>query len=88
MNKRLEKVNSVAIVEDTGGFSGIIVAAHELGHLLGAVHDGSPPPSYLGGPGAVKCRSVFLSNYFLCFYCLLFFLTVIIFKVGGRVHYE
>jgi len=55
VNKRLEKVNSVAIVEDTGGFSGIIVAAHELGHLLGAVHDGSPPPSYLGGPGAVKC---------------------------------
>ena len=50
------QVNSVAIVEDTGGFSGIIVAAHELGHLLGAVHDGSPPPSYLGGPGAVKCR--------------------------------
>ncbi len=34
VNKRLEKVNSVAIVEDTGGFSGIIVAAHELGHLL------------------------------------------------------
>jgi len=58
VNKRLEKVNSVAIVEDTGGFSGIIVAAHELGHLLGAVHDGSPPPSYLGGPGAVKCRFV------------------------------
>merc|ERR1712088_645738 len=55
VNKRLEKVNSVAIVEDTGGFSGIIVAAHELGHLLGAVHDGSPPPSYLGGPGAVRC---------------------------------
>ena len=23
---------------------------------LGAVHDGSPPPSYLGGPGARKCR--------------------------------
>lgn len=23
---------------------------------LGAVHDGSPPPSYLGGPGAEKCR--------------------------------
>lgn len=23
---------------------------------LGAVHDGSPPPSYLGGPGAQRCR--------------------------------
>jgi len=56
VNKRLEKVNSVAIVEDTGGFSGIIVAAHEVGHLLGSVHDGSPAPSYLGGPGAQKCR--------------------------------
>ncbi|ODN03816.1 Venom metalloproteinase 3 [Orchesella cincta] len=56
VNKRLEKVNSVAIVEDTGGFSGIIVAAHEVGHLLGCVHDGSPAPSYLGGPGAQKCR--------------------------------
>ncbi|XP_068214424.1 LOW QUALITY PROTEIN: A disintegrin and metalloproteinase with thrombospondin motifs like [Palaemon carinicauda] len=56
VNKRLQKVNSVAIVEDTGGFSGIIVAAHEVGHLLGAVHDGSPPPNYLGGPGARRCR--------------------------------
>ncbi|XP_053211315.1 uncharacterized protein LOC128394963 [Panonychus citri] len=55
VNKRLEKVNSVAIIEDSGGFSGIIVAAHEVGHLLGCVHDGSPPPSYLGGPGATRC---------------------------------
>ncbi|OTF77110.1 A disintegrin and metalloproteinase with thrombospondin motifs family protein [Euroglyphus maynei] len=55
VNKRLEKVNSVAIIEDSGGYSGIIVAAHEVGHLLGCVHDGSPPPSYLGGPGATRC---------------------------------
>ena len=27
-----------------------------LSDSLGAVHDGSPPPSYLGGPGARKCR--------------------------------
>ncbi|KAH7975378.1 hypothetical protein HPB52_000639 [Rhipicephalus sanguineus] len=55
VNKRLEKVNSVAIIEDSGGFSGIIVAAHEVGHLLGCVHDGSPAPGYLGGPGAQRC---------------------------------
>lgn len=51
----MRKVNSVALVEDTGGFSGIIVAAHELGHLLGNVHDGSSAPPYLGGPGAGRC---------------------------------
>lgn len=50
-----EKVNAVALVEDSTGFSGIIVAAHELGHLMGAVHDGSPPAAYLGGPGARSC---------------------------------
>ncbi|KAF0290567.1 A disintegrin and metalloproteinase with thrombospondin motifs 18 [Amphibalanus amphitrite] len=50
-----KKVNSVALVEDSTGFSGIIVAAHEIGHLLGAVHDGSPPAAYLGGPGARSC---------------------------------
>jgi len=42
VNKRLEKVNSVAIVEDTGGFSGIIVAAHELGHLYVLPRQHSP----------------------------------------------
>jgi len=55
ISKYYNKINSVALIEDTGGFSGIIVATHELGHLMGAVHDGSPPASYLGGPGARKC---------------------------------
>ncbi|XP_015184026.1 PREDICTED: A disintegrin and metalloproteinase with thrombospondin motifs 1-like isoform X2 [Polistes dominula] len=31
-----------SIVEDNGGFSGIIPAAHEVGHLIGARHDGNP----------------------------------------------
>jgi ribosomal protein L30/L7E len=30
-NVRLRKISSVAIVEDKGGYSGVIVAAHELG---------------------------------------------------------
>ncbi|XP_023323271.1 venom metalloproteinase 3 [Eurytemora carolleeae] len=50
-NVRLGKISSVAIVEDTGGYSGMIVAAHEIGHLLGSVHDGDYSPSYLSGPG-------------------------------------
>ncbi|EDW57005.1 GM15513 [Drosophila sechellia] len=66
VNKRLEKVNSVAIIEDTGGFSGIIVAAHEVGHLLRAVHDGSPPPSYLGGPGAQRCAGRMATSCPIC----------------------
>lgn len=46
VNKRLEKVNSVAIIEDTGGFSGIIVAAHEVGHLYVSEHFFSPKTFY------------------------------------------
>ena len=55
ISKYFSKINSVALVEDSGGFSGVIVATHELGHLMGAVHDGSPPASYVGGPGALSC---------------------------------
>ena len=55
VNKRLGKINSVAIVEDSGGYSGVIVAAHEVAHLLGAVHDGQGPVANVGGPGARGC---------------------------------
>ena len=54
-NTYLKKISSVALVEDSGGYSGVIVAAHEIGHLLGAVHDGDAAPSYLRGPGAKSC---------------------------------
>ena len=54
-NTYLKKISSVALVEDSGGYSGVVLAAHEIGHLLGAVHDGDPSPSYLGGPGAKSC---------------------------------
>ena len=54
-NVYLKKISSVALVEDSGGYSGVIVTAHEIGHLLGAVHDGDSSPSYLRGPGAKSC---------------------------------
>ena len=46
-NIYLKKISSVALVEDSGGYSGVVVTAHEIGHLLGAVHDGDSAPSYL-----------------------------------------
>ena len=61
-NKRLQKINSVAIVEDNGGYSGVIIAAHEVAHLLGAVHDGDSSLASLGGPGASSCSK---SNGFI-----------------------
>ena len=44
-NSRLSKISSVALVEDSGAYSGVVVTAHEIGHLLGSVHDGDAAPS-------------------------------------------
>lgn len=39
-----------------GSYDGVHVAAHEIAHLLGCVHDGDPAPFYLAGsPGAREC---------------------------------
>ncbi|XP_018494555.1 venom metalloproteinase antarease-like TtrivMP_A [Galendromus occidentalis] len=39
-----------------GSYDGVHVAAHEIAHLLGCVHDGDPAPFYLSGsPGAREC---------------------------------
>ena len=55
-NSRLSKISSVAVVEDSGAFSGVVVTAHEVAHLLGVVHDGDAAPSYLWrSPGAQDC---------------------------------
>ena len=55
-NSRLSKISSVALVEDSGAYSGVVVTAHEIAHLLGAVHDGDAAPSYLrSSPGAKAC---------------------------------
>ncbi|XP_037582019.1 A disintegrin and metalloproteinase with thrombospondin motifs 13-like [Dermacentor silvarum] len=47
----------VALAEDVpGSFSGVIDAAHELGHSLGASHDGSEPNKHISGhPGSLNC---------------------------------
>uniref|UniRef100_A0A2R5L5L8 Putative secreted metalloprotease n=1 Tax=Ornithodoros turicata TaxID=34597 RepID=A0A2R5L5L8_9ACAR len=39
-----------------GTYFGIAVAAHEILHIVGAVHDGAPPrTTYQGDPGAKSC---------------------------------
>ncbi|KAJ8678927.1 hypothetical protein QAD02_014714 [Eretmocerus hayati] len=40
----------VAIVKDSGGYNGIMSAVHELGHSLGAPHDGEESRNVPGGP--------------------------------------
>ncbi|KYN38971.1 A disintegrin and metalloproteinase with thrombospondin motifs 1 [Trachymyrmex septentrionalis] len=41
-NATKQSSEAVGMIEDNGGFSGIIVTAHEVGHLIGARHDGNP----------------------------------------------
>ncbi|XP_077492310.1 A disintegrin and metalloproteinase with thrombospondin motifs like [Amblyomma americanum] len=47
----------VALGEDLPGlYTGMITMTHELGHVLGAVHDGDGPYRYIRGhPGAKSC---------------------------------
>ncbi|XP_020285239.1 A disintegrin and metalloproteinase with thrombospondin motifs 1-like [Pseudomyrmex gracilis] len=41
-NATKQSSEAVGLVEDNGGYAGIIPTAHEVGHLIGARHDGNP----------------------------------------------
>ncbi|GBN20245.1 A disintegrin and metalloproteinase with thrombospondin motifs 16, partial [Araneus ventricosus] len=51
-----ERWMGVAIVEDKGGFDGILTAAHEIGHLLGSNHDGDSH-FHVGAAYTSVCRN-------------------------------
>ncbi|XP_077561613.1 venom metalloproteinase antarease-like TtrivMP_A isoform X2 [Haemaphysalis longicornis] len=59
--------HNVAIAEDIGGsYSGVLETAHEVGHLLGATHDGSGPYSAIQAhPGSYDCpeKQGYLMSY-------------------------
>ncbi|XP_076359005.1 A disintegrin and metalloproteinase with thrombospondin motifs like [Tachypleus tridentatus] len=46
----------IGVAEDEPGtYSGVKVAAHEMGHLFGVVHDGEETLNFNGSPGASSC---------------------------------
>ncbi|KAH0557364.1 hypothetical protein KQX54_004663 [Cotesia glomerata] len=49
INHYSKEIHNTAIVFDDGSFAGIPIAAHEVGHLLGANHDNRPPCSDTDG---------------------------------------
>nr|XP_033322992.1 venom metalloproteinase 3-like [Megalopta genalis]XP_033322993.1 venom metalloproteinase 3-like [Megalopta genalis] len=64
-NATTKMSEAVGIAEDDGGFSGIIPVAHELGHLLGAHHDGTAEDSKtcLPNDGYLMTGSLMLSEH-------------------------
>ncbi|XP_014204940.2 venom metalloproteinase 3-like [Copidosoma floridanum] len=65
-------VEAVSLVEDRTGYTGIVPAAHELGHLFGAPHDGYKEANKLLCPsyGYIMSRSLtFNENLFIWSHC-------------------
>ncbi|XP_015118762.1 A disintegrin and metalloproteinase with thrombospondin motifs 12 [Diachasma alloeum] len=60
------EIFSLAIVEDNGAFRNVLMAAHELGHLLGADHDGEKEnKNCTGNQGLLMSPAIgFLEEYY------------------------